>query len=100
MADSKQIITHRFLDEAGDTTFYGKGRKIIVGQPGVSLCFGIGMLHVKSDLSVVRKKVLTLQRRIEKDPYLNVIPSVKKKIGKGGYYLHATDDPPEVRQLA
>ncbi len=100
MADSTQIITHRFLDEAGDTTFYGKGRKIIVGQPGVSLSFSIGMLHVKSDLSMVRDQVIALQRQIENDNYLNVIPSIKKKINKGGYYLHATDDPPEVRQLA
>jgi hypothetical protein len=31
---------HRFLDEAGDTTFFGKGRVPMLGQDGVSLSFG------------------------------------------------------------
>ena len=26
------IATHRFLDEAGDTTIYGKGKKDVIGQ--------------------------------------------------------------------
>ncbi len=30
---------HRFLDEAGDTTFYGKGKVPINGKDGVSSCF-------------------------------------------------------------
>ena len=25
-------INHRFLDEAGDTTFYGKGKRVIKGK--------------------------------------------------------------------
>ena len=40
---------HRFLDETGDTTFYGKGRKLIVGQDGVSLSFGLGMVRIDYD---------------------------------------------------
>ena len=35
---------HRFLDEAGDTTFFGKGRVPILGQDGVSQCFSLGMV--------------------------------------------------------
>lgn len=92
--------THRFLDEAGDTTFYGAGKKIIVGQQGVSMTFGLGMLKINNSLNDVRNQVIELQRQIEIDAYLNLIPSIKKKIDKGGYYLHATDDPPEVRQAA
>jgi len=30
--ESEQETLHRFLDETGDTTFYGKGRKLIIGQ--------------------------------------------------------------------
>lgn len=26
---------HRFIDEVGDTTFYGAKRKLILGTPGV-----------------------------------------------------------------
>jgi len=33
---------HRFLDEAGDTTFFGKGRVPMLGQDGVSLSFCAG----------------------------------------------------------
>ncbi len=97
---NKTETTHRFLDEAGDTTFYGKGRRIIVGQQGVSLSFGIGMLKIKGDICAVRQQVADLQNQIEQDRYLNVIPSIRKKIDKGGFFLHATDDPPEVRQMA
>jgi hypothetical protein len=100
MDDKKIKITHRFLDEAGDTTFYGKGRKPIIGQPGVSLTFGLGMLKINDNLVATRQKIIELQHSIEKNGYLNVIPSIRKKIASGGFYLHASDDPPEVRQLA
>ena len=33
---------HRFLDESGDTTFYGKGKRVIIGENGVSKCFILG----------------------------------------------------------
>lgn len=89
---------HRFLDEAGDTTFFGKGRRIILGEEGVSLTFGIGMVKISSDLSQTRLDVLQLQKEIAVDNYTNVIPSVKRKIEKGGFFFHATDDPPEVRE--
>lgn len=100
MDDKKIQTTHRFLDEAGDTTFYGKGRKPIIGLPGVSLTFGLGMLKINDDLRTTRQKIIDLQHSIEKNEYLNVIPSVRKKITSGGFYLHASDDPPEVRQSA
>ena len=93
------VTTHRFLDEAGDTTFLGKGKKLIIGEPGVSLAFGIGMVKINRNLSEVRDEVNELQQQVQGDKYLNIIPSVRRKIGNGGFYFHATDDPPEVRQL-
>ena len=33
-AEPEHETFHRFLDETGDTTFYGKGRKLIIGQDG------------------------------------------------------------------
>ena len=92
-------VYHRFLDEAGDTTFWGKGGRTVVGEQGVSLSFGIGMVKIRDDLDGIRKKVTNLQQKVEHDEYLNIIPSIRKKIGRGGFYFHATDDPPEVRQL-
>src|SRR5438874_12921099 len=91
---SETRISHRFLDEAGDTTFYGKGRVSIVGQPGVSL----SMVKFNADLSEIRKAVRALQDEVTVDKYLLGIASVAKKAAAGGFYFHATDDRPEVRE--
>jgi len=91
---------HRFLDEAGDTTFYGKGRIPIVNTNGVSNCFILGMLKIKEPLEEVRKKVLELQHIVSIDPWFATVPSILKKKAKTGYFLHAKDDVPEVRKMA
>ncbi len=92
------VTDHRFLDEAGDTTFYGEGRRDIIGTAGVSFAFIIGMLKVNVPRDELRREITALQLEIAGDPYLNCIPSVAKKIAKGGFYFHAKDDPPEVRE--
>jgi hypothetical protein len=97
-AASVTRVSHRFLDEAGDTTFYGKGRVPIVGQPGVSLGFAIGMVKFNADSNEIRKAVRALQDEVTADKYLLGIASVAKKAAAGGFYFHATDDPPEVRE--
>jgi Protein of unknown function (DUF3800) len=89
---------HRFLDEAGDTTFYGKGKKGIIGANGVSNSFIIGMVKFKAPLSEVRKNIINLQNEVANNPFFDVI-SVRKKKNAGGYYFHATDDLPEIRKL-
>lgn len=89
---------HRFLDEAGDTTFYGKKRVPIIGQDGVSLCFMLGMVKFKEPLDVLRDRVTALQNEVATDVYYADIPSIQKKSTKGGYFFHATDDIPEVRE--
>lgn len=99
-AKEENISTiHRYLDEAGDTTFFGKGKANIIGQDGVSKCFILGLVKFKEPLKDIRKKVLDLQHTVCRDPYFHEVPSIQKKIKKGGYYFHATDDVPEVRKL-
>lgn len=93
-----QEKVHRFLDEAGDTTFFGKGRVPILGQDGVSLCFGLGMVKFDAPIAEVRPQVEALCRAVEMDDYLNRIPSVVKRVQAGGFYFHAKDDSPEVRE--
>ena len=61
---------HRFLDEMGDTTFYGKGRKLIVGQNGVSLSFGLGVVRIDRPLEEVRREIRTLEAQVEVDPLI------------------------------
>ncbi len=88
---------HRFIDEAGDTTFFIKGKKSALGEPGVSLAFIVGMVKISDPLQEVRQKIISLQESIVANPFYDV-PSVRKKVSKGGYYLHATDDLPEIRK--
>lgn len=90
---------HRFLDEAGDTTFYGKGKTNIIGDNGVSKCFILGMVKFKQPLGEIRQKVLELQNQITQDPYFADVCSVQKKISKDGFFFHATDDVPEIRKI-
>ena len=48
---------HRFIDEVGDTTFYGGRRRLILGQEGVSNTFGIGLLKLNEPIAEVRKQI-------------------------------------------
>jgi len=89
----------RYLDEAGDTTFYGKGKIPIIGNVGVSKAFYLGITKLKEDTASVRNEIIKLRNRIVNDRYFQDIPSIKKKIQKKGFYFHAKDDIPEARKL-
>ena len=96
----ESFIHHWFLDEAGDTTFYGKGKIPVIGNDGSSHAFILGMLKMNEPLEAARKKVLDLQRAISEDPYFTSVPSIEKKKAAYGYFLHAKDDLPEIRRMA
>ncbi len=100
-ADNLAFARHRFLDEAGDTTFYGKDHVPIIGiQNGVSLCFILGMVKFHAPLEPIRQEIRRLQNQVANDPYFKEVPSIqKKKAEAGGYYFHATDDPQEARKV-
>jgi hypothetical protein len=90
---------HRFLDEAGDTTFFTKGKIPSVGKvEGVSKCFLLGMVKFKEPFTPIREKIITMQKEIEADEYFKDVPSIRKKVLNGGFYFHAKDDVPEVRE--
>jgi len=88
---------HRFIDEAGDMTFFGKGKISIIGNEGVSKAFMLGMGQIKQDLTETRRQLSQFYQSIENDPFFNTVPSIKKRIAHGGFYVHAKDDPPEIR---
>jgi hypothetical protein len=89
---------HRFLDEAGDMTFYGKGRVPILGEQGVSHCFILGMVKFNTDLLPIRQQLFEMQKDIPEHPYFKGVPSIEKRVKKGGFYFHAKDDLPELRK--
>ncbi len=70
---------HRFLDEAGDTTFYGKGEVPIIGQYGVSLCFIIGMVKFKEPLQPLRRRIIELQNQVISDPTFAIFQASTRK---------------------
>lgn len=94
-------VVHRFIDEVGDTTFYGKGggKQIILGQEGVSLVFGMSIVKFSRPLSEIRSEIIALQKQVEGDPLLNTIPSVVKRVNNGGFFFHACKDSDDVRTL-
>lgn len=74
---------HRFLDEAGDTTFYGKGKKNIIGTNGVSNVFILGMIKVKDPLlNLADYFCWTIQRVFERGEirYYNFIKEQVKLV--------------------
>jgi hypothetical protein len=89
---------HRFLDEAGDTTFYGKGRIPIIGTNGVSNVFIIGMVKYNEPLEPLRRRIIEFSSGIESNPYYRKVASVLKRTRKGNFYFHAKDDLPELRK--
>jgi len=89
---------HRFLDEAGDTTFFGKGGLPILNTKGVSKTFIIGMTKFKERLLPLREQIINFQKEIELDSYFKDVPSIQKKINKRGFFFHAKDDIPEIRE--
>lgn len=79
--------------------FYGKGRRVIIGEQGVSSHFILGMVRFGEDLNVIRARIMALQREVLTSPYFEGIASIEKKKAQSGYFFHATDDIPEIRKL-
>lgn len=91
-------LYHYFFDEAGDTSFYGRNRKNIIGSEGVSHTFLLGMLSFKTPLSEIREQIVDLQKQIGNSAYYKNVPSVRNRILKNGFFFHAKNDLPEIRK--
>ncbi len=56
------------------------------------------MIKFRVPVSPIRDGIRRLQADIESDPYFKDVSSINKKKADRGFYFHATDDPPEVRE--
>lgn len=83
-----------FIDESGDPTFYGKGNRLIVGEPGCSRIFLLGFVEVLDPLPI-RQKLLELQSYVVNNPYFSKEPHRSRT----AITFHAKNDLPEVRFL-
>lgn len=81
-----------FIDECGDSEFYGKRKKLLVGEPGFQPLLILGLVET-SDRRALGQAVLAFQRQILADSLFRSIHSVQKP----GWFLHARSDHPEVR---
>ena len=88
---------HLFIDESGDTTFFGKKGRIIIGNEGVSKSFILGMVQFNTNINIIRNNVISMQKEIENDPLLQDISKIKNKKAKDGYFFHAKDDISELK---
>lgn len=85
-----------FVDEAGDTTLFGRHGKVLVGTEAVSRFFIVGRLEV-DDVITLEADVAALRAQLLSDPLLQAVPSMKPDAGKTALFFHAKDDVPEVR---
>lgn len=82
-----------FIDESGDSVFYGNRKKLLVGTEGFQPYLIFGMIET-SDRKTLRKAVINFIENIKADNLYNSIPSIKKD---KGWYVHARGDHPEIR---
>ena len=81
-----------FIDEGGDSSFYAKRKKLLVGTQGFQPMLNLGMVAL-SDKKAIRKSIVDFMETIKADTLYNSIYSVSQP----DWYLHACNDHPEIR---
>jgi uncharacterized protein DUF3800 len=95
--NEQKTIHNYYVDEAGDLTLFNKRGKMIVGSPGVSNAFMVGVAHLP-DPHHVRKTMEKLRKDLLVDPYFKDVPSMQPQNRKTALCFHAKNDLPEVRR--
>lgn len=96
-SDPNPIVFHYFVDEAGDLTLFNKKGKSLVGQPGVSRFFMVGVVQLFNPQQA-QTTLDTLRLQLLSDPYFKDVPSMQPAAKKTALAFHAKDDLPEVRR--
>ena len=86
-----------FVDEAGDPTLFGGCGRVLVGSPGCSRYFMLGVLQA-ADVPALSAGLNELRQRLLADPYFKGVPSMQPERRKTALAFHAKDDVPEVRR--
>lgn len=85
-----------FVDEAGDGIIFDRRGKVVIGTPGCSRFFLLGLLDVPDPL-VLGTGLKELRTRLLADPFFSGVPSMQPEAKKTAPAFHAKDDVPEVR---
>ncbi|MBD2554777.1 DUF3800 domain-containing protein [Limnothrix sp. FACHB-708] len=88
---------HYFVDEAGDLTFFNKKGRVIIGQPGASRFFMVGIAQI-ADPEVVARELESLRLALINNPRYKDIPSMQPQAQKTVVTFHAKDDYAEIRE--
>jgi len=97
MAADTALVHHYFVDEAGDLNLFNKRGRVLLGRPGVSYFFMVGVAHLPDPSEAVRR-LEDLRRQLLADPYFEGVPSFQPAANKTAVAFHAKDDLPEVRR--
>ena len=89
-------ITNYFVDEAGDSSLFNRKGKTIIGQPGNSKFFIVGLMEI-GDPQTLRDELELLRSELLDDSYFKDVPSMQPENRKTALAFHAKDDLPEVR---
>ena len=89
--------TEYFVDESGDPTLFDSKGQSLVGTPGCSRFFILGLLEVANPIGLT-ERLDTLRAKLLADPYFREVPSMQEKANKTATMFHAKDDLPEVRR--
>jgi hypothetical protein len=90
-------IRHFFVDEAGDLTLFDRRGRVLVGEPGNSYTFMVGLCELP-DPMVAHEALEALRAELISDPYFRGVPSMQRATRKTALAFHAKDDLPEVRR--
>ncbi|MCA3004197.1 MAG: hypothetical protein LW650_09905 [Planctomycetaceae bacterium] len=88
---------YHFVDEAGDPTIFNARGAVLVGSPGVSHTFMVGVAHLPDPVGA-RVILDDLRQGLLADPYFKGVPSMRPEAGRTALCFHAKDDLPEVRR--
>lgn len=95
---STGLVRNYFVDEAGDTTLFDRrGRRVLIGKPGCSSFFILGVADIPPESEVIQE-LTTLRDNFLSDPYFQGVPSMQSRARKTALAFHAKDDLPEVRR--
>lgn len=97
MGAASPPVRFYFVDEAGDGTLFDRKGQVIVGQPGCSRYFMLGLLDVPRPVQL-GQALTDLRARLLTDPYFRNVPSMQPAARKTALLFHAKDDLAEVRR--
>ena len=86
-----------FVDEAGDTTIFGRHGKVLIDEQGCSRYFILGVLDIPNRV-LLQDELKALRKSLLADPYFKKVPSMQPEARKTALMFHAKDDVPEVRR--